>query len=91
MKDSPSTSPTSRVLFVTASRVYASDVSAAFGVDHQSTYFDWWLRYCGIDDVHELHLRATLPGGSLDAERDRVTAQARTLGRALAKSTLAPR
>ena len=68
-------------------RVYTPKVSAAFGIDHQSTYLGWWLRYCGIDDIHELHLRPTFPSEEFTSERDRVTSVARNLGRTLATST----
>jgi FMN-dependent NADH-azoreductase len=64
-------------------------VAPAFGVDHQSTYFGWWLRYCGINDVHELRLQPTFPGEKFAAERERATVEAHTLARALATSTLA--
>ncbi|HTI77858.1 MAG TPA: NAD(P)H-dependent oxidoreductase, partial [Mycobacterium sp.] len=78
-----------RAVVAYTSRVYAPDVPPAFGTDHQSTYFDWWLRYCGIDDVHELRLQPTFPGKTFDAERERATAEAHTLARTLAASPAA--
>lgn len=78
-----------RAVVAYTSRVYAPDVPPAFGADHQSTYFDWWLRYCGIDDVHELRLQPTFPGEIFAAERDRATAEARTLAHSLATSRMA--
>jgi FMN-dependent NADH-azoreductase len=61
------------------SRVYAPGVAPAFGIDHQSTYLQWWLRYCGITDVHELRLQTMLSGDQHAAEQ-----QARLLAEALA-------
>jgi len=78
-----------RAVVAYTSRVYAPDVPPAFGTDHQSTYFGWWLRYCGIDDVHELRLQPTFPGETFDAERERVAAEAHTLARTLAASPAA--
>jgi FMN-dependent NADH-azoreductase len=78
-----------RAVVAYTSRVYAPGVRAPFGTDHQSTYFDWWLRYCGIDDVHELRLQPTFPGETFDAERERATVRARELALALASTTAA--
>lgn len=78
-----------RAVVAYTSRVYAPDVAPAFGADHQSTYFDWWLRYCGIDEVHELRLQPTFPGQAFAAERERATAEAQTLAYTLATSALA--
>jgi len=75
-----------RAVVAYTSRVYAPDVPPAFGTDHQSTYFDWWLRYCGIDEVHELRLQPTFPGETFDTERERASIEARTLARKLATS-----
>jgi FMN-dependent NADH-azoreductase len=78
-----------RAVVAYTSRVYAPHVPPAFGVDHQSSYFNWWLRYCGIEDVHELRLQPTFPGEKFTAERDRVTAQAHALARTLASQEVA--
>jgi FMN-dependent NADH-azoreductase len=73
-----------RAVVAYTSRVYARGVPPVFGTDHQSTYFDWWLRYCGIDDIHELRLQPTFPGQAFDAERERARVVARTLANTLA-------
>jgi FMN-dependent NADH-azoreductase len=78
-----------RAVVAYTSRVYAPHVSPAFGVDHQSTYFDWWLRYCGVDVIHELRLQPTFPGATFADERERATVEAKTLARTLATSTMA--
>ena len=75
-----------RAVVAYASRVYAPDVPPAFGIDHQSTYFGWWLRYCGIADIHELRLQPTHPSETFAAERERATEEARSLGHTLATS-----
>ena len=76
-----------RAVVAYTSRVYVPGLPTSFGVDHQSTYFGWWLRYCGIDEIHELHLRPTFPGDKLTAERARVSTEAHALGRTLATAT----
>jgi FMN-dependent NADH-azoreductase len=75
-----------RAVVAYTSRVYAQGVPQAFGVDHQSTYFRWWLQYCGIDEIHELRLQPTFPGETFAAERDRALVDAQTLARTLATS-----
>ena len=77
-----------RAVVAYASRVYAPNVAPAFGVDHQSSYFNWWLQYCGIADIHELRIQPTFPGEKFDAERERATVCAQTLAQTLATSTL---
>lgn len=77
-----------RAVVAYASRVYAPNVTPAYGVDHQSTYFNWWLQYCGIADIHELRIQPTFPGEQFDAERERATVYAQTLAQTLATSTL---
>jgi FMN-dependent NADH-azoreductase len=78
-----------RAVVAYTSRVYSQDVPTAFGVDHQSTYFGWWLRYCGIEDVYELRLQPTFPGEQFAAERQRATVEAHALARTLATLTMA--
>jgi FMN-dependent NADH-azoreductase len=61
--------------------VYTSRVFPRFGPDHQSTYLRWWLRFCGIEEIHELRLQPTYPAPDLD----RAIAQARDLAGSLAR------
>ena len=68
-----------RAVAMYTSRVYAPGVAPAFGIDHQSTYLQWWLRYCGITDIHELRLQTMLSDDQHAAEQ-----QARLLAQALA-------
>jgi FMN-dependent NADH-azoreductase len=76
-----------RAVVVYTSRVYAPGCDPAFGADHQSTYLDWWLRYCGITEVDELRLQPTLPGDELESRRTAAAVRARELGRSLARVT----
>jgi FMN-dependent NADH-azoreductase len=77
-----------RALVVYTSRVYAPGLDPGFGADHQSTYLSWWLRYCGLSDIHELRLQPTLPSDHLVHLERRVSADARRLGREMAGRTV---
>jgi FMN-dependent NADH-azoreductase len=72
-----------RAVVVYTSQVYAPGVAPAFGTDFQSTYFENWLRFVGIDRIETLRLQPTYAGDpGLPARRDRVHRQARELARA---------
>jgi FMN-dependent NADH-azoreductase len=73
-----------RAVTIYTSRVFAPGRPAAFGADHQAAYLHWWLRYCGIDDIHELRLQPTYPGEDFAKRRYAATMQAHDLGLALA-------
>jgi FMN-dependent NADH-azoreductase len=45
-----------RAVVVYASAVYRPGLAPAFGRDFQSTYFEDWLRFAGIDDIHSLRI-----------------------------------
>ena len=42
------------------SGVYAQGVPAAFGLDFQSNYLDWWLKFIGVSDVETIRFQPTL-------------------------------
>lgn len=42
------------------SGVYAQGVPAAFGLDFQSNYLDWWLKFIGVSDVETIRYQPTL-------------------------------
>jgi FMN-dependent NADH-azoreductase len=65
---------------VYTSAVWAPGLPPNFGSDFQSTYLGDWLRWTGIDDISEVRFHPTLTG-DVPAERERVLAQARDLGK----------
>ncbi len=42
------------------SGVYAQGVPATFGLDFQSNYLDWWLKFIGVSDVETIRFQPTL-------------------------------
>ena len=42
------------------SGVYAQGVPAAFGLDFQSNYLDWWLKFIGVSDIETIRFQPTL-------------------------------
>ena len=42
------------------SGVYAQGVPAAFGLDFQSNYLDWWLKFIGVSEVETIRYQPTL-------------------------------
>jgi FMN-dependent NADH-azoreductase len=77
-----------RAVTVYTSRVFAPGVSPAFGVDYHSAYLNWWLRYVGIDEIHELRLQTTFPTPDLEHRYEAVVAQARSLASRLARGAV---
>jgi FMN-dependent NADH-azoreductase len=68
---------------VYTSQVYAPGVPEAFGSDFQSTYFENWLRFVGIDRIQTLRLQPTYAGDpGLPARREQVLREARELASA---------
>jgi FMN-dependent NADH-azoreductase len=61
------------------SAVWGPPLGPEFGRNFQSTYFDDWLRWTGIDDITTIRFHPTLTG---DADKLRVEAhaQAREIG-----------
>jgi FMN-dependent NADH-azoreductase len=63
------------------SAVWAPGLGAAFGANFQSTYFNDWLRWTGINDITEIRYHPTLTGVAADERRkahDRAREAART-------------
>jgi hypothetical protein len=58
-----------RAAVVYTSAVWGPGVGAEFGSDFQSTFFDGWLRWAGIDDVQEIRHHPTLTGSYEDARK----------------------
>ncbi len=47
-------------LAIYTSGVFSPGVSASFGSDFHSTYFDDWMRFAGITDISEIRFQPTL-------------------------------
>ena len=72
-----------RAVVVYTSQVYSPGVPEAFGSDFQSTYFENWLRFVGIDRIQTLRLQPTYAGDpGLPARREQVLREARELATA---------
>ncbi|MGY1694077.1 MULTISPECIES: FMN-dependent NADH-azoreductase [unclassified Geodermatophilus] len=71
-----------RAAVVYTSAVYGPERGPAFGSDFQSTFFADWLRWAGIEDVTEIHLRPDLVADDVDVRRALAHAQARDAGKA---------
>lgn len=60
---------------VYTSGVYADGMPKAFGSDFHATFFDDWLRFCGVTDIHELRFQPTVltadPAGDRAAAHER--------------------
>ena len=72
-----------RAVVVYTSQVYSPGVPEAFGSDFQSTYFENWLRFVGIDRIQTLRLQPTYAGDpGLPERREQVLREARELASA---------
>jgi len=45
---------------VYSSGVFAPGVSPDYGVDFQSSYLDWWLRFIGVADIQTIRYQPSL-------------------------------
>jgi FMN-dependent NADH-azoreductase len=59
------------------SGVYFPGADHAFGSDFHSTYFDDWLRFCGITDITEIRFQPSLLTSDVEGSREVALAQAR--------------
>lgn len=73
-----------RAVPIYTSQVFQPGVSPAFGVDHHSTYIDWWLEFIGVEQVGEVRLQPTFADETLPERRAVALDQARILGKQLA-------
>jgi FMN-dependent NADH-azoreductase len=67
-----------RAATIYTSAVYAPHLGPNFGADFQSTYFNDWLRWTGIDDIAEIHYHPSLTGDR-ELERKRADERARAV------------
>lgn len=80
-----------RAIAIYTSQVYAPGRhDARFGTDHQSTYFENWLRFTGIERIDAIRLQPTFPGRpDLDEARTIALDHARRIGADLGRSDTA--
>ncbi|HEX6420667.1 MAG TPA: NAD(P)H-dependent oxidoreductase [Acidimicrobiales bacterium] len=79
-----------RAVVAYTSAVYAPGVAPAFGRDFHSTYFEDWLRFAGVDEVHALRLQPTSPRSpDVEARTAAAVADARRLAASLAGRAVA--
>lgn len=63
-----------------AAAIYTSAIWPNFGDDFHSTYFESWLRFVGIDEIHSVRLGSNLLDTEIEEERVRARAAAAELG-----------
>jgi FMN-dependent NADH-azoreductase len=59
-----------RAAVIYTSAVWGPALGPAFGLDFQSTYFEEWLRWTGIDDITAIRSHPTLTGDAAQALQD---------------------
>ncbi|RJL32831.1 FMN-dependent NADH-azoreductase [Bailinhaonella thermotolerans] len=69
-----------RAAVIYTSAVWGAGLGPEFGSDFQSTFFNDWLRWTGIQDIQEIRHHPTLTG-SYDLERKRADERAREIAR----------
>jgi FMN-dependent NADH-azoreductase len=74
-----------RAVAIYTSRIYHPGVDERFGVDFQSSYFEYWLRSLGVTDVRAVRLQPTYRNADFEARKAVALAEARSLGRRLAQ------
>jgi len=78
-----------RAVAVYTSHVYSPRAEKRFGVDFHSTYFEYWLSFVGISDVRTVRLQPTHRTPDFAERQAAALAQARSIGRALARERIA--
>ncbi len=68
------------VAVIYTSAVWAPGLPHAFGADHQSSFFEDWLRWAGITDIASVRFHPTLTG-DWDAARSVASAEVRDLAK----------
>jgi FMN-dependent NADH-azoreductase len=70
-----------KAVVIYTSAVYGPGRGHAFGEDFQSSFFEDWLRWAGVDDITSIHFRPNL--ATADAAHSRCTAhaEARSIGK----------
>src|SRR4051794_10033651 len=60
--------------------VYGPGVPASFGRDFHATFFEDWLNFVGITDVHSVRFQRNLTGPTIEADRAAAHRRAAELG-----------
>jgi FMN-dependent NADH-azoreductase len=63
-----------------AGALYTSAIWPTCGDDFHATYFESWLRFVGIDEIHSVGLGSNLLDAEVERERARARAEAAELG-----------
>jgi FMN-dependent NADH-azoreductase len=63
-----------------AAAIYTSAIWPTFGDDFRSSYFESWLRFVGIEEIHSVRLGSNLLDTEIGNERARARAEAAELG-----------
>ena len=64
--------------------VYTRAIWPRFGNDFHASYFEDWLRFLGVEDIHSVSLGADLLDAEIERERQRARLEAAGLGRLFA-------
>jgi FMN-dependent NADH-azoreductase len=72
-----------RTVAIYTGAVYGPGVPASFGHDFHSAFFEDWLRFIGITDVHAVRFQRNLTGPTIEADRVAAHARAAQLGATL--------
>jgi len=71
-----------------AAAIYTSAIWPTFGDDFHATYFESWLRFVGIDEIHSVRLGSNLLDADIERERVRARAEAAELGALFARRSV---
>jgi FMN-dependent NADH-azoreductase len=73
-----------RATVIYTSAVYGPERGPAFGEDFQAPFFTGWLRWAGVEDVTEVHLRPNLAVADPEPARRYAHEQARDVAKSFA-------
>jgi FMN-dependent NADH-azoreductase len=65
-----------KACIIHASGVYHQGIPMNFGSDFSTPYLADWLKFVGVDDIHQIHFAPTVVNPDIDGTRSRVERQA---------------
>ena len=68
-----------------AAAIYTSAIWPTFGEDFHASYFESWLRFVGVEEIHSVRLGSNLLDGEIERERRRARGEAAELGALFAR------